>query len=146
LNPGSYDNYLWQNNSTAPIQIVTTPGVYSLIVKSFNGCTNATSISIGPSNTCSDILFPTAFSPNGDQLNDSFGPLPYRNLGFVTHYSFRIFNRYGQVVFSTDNPYQKWDGTFKGEMNNTGTFMWRAEYIYSNGSLKSQKGNVVIVH
>ncbi len=146
LNPGIYDNYLWQDNSTASTFTVTTPGVYSLIVKGANGCTNAASISIAPSNTCEDILFPTAFSPNGDQLNDYFGPLPYRNLAFVTHYSMRIFNRYGQVVFATGNPYEKWDGMYKGEMNNTGTYMWIAEYTYNNGGKKSQKGNVVIIH
>lgn len=146
LNPGNYDNYLWQDNSTAPTFTVTTPGTYSLTVKGANGCSNTASIFIAPSNACSDILFPTAFSPNGDQLNDCFGPLPHRNLAFVSNYSLRIFNRYGQVVFATSNPYEKWDGMFKGQVNNTGTFMWRAEYIYNNGNKKSQEGNVVILH
>ncbi len=146
LSPGRYDSYLWQDNSNASTFAVTIPGGYALIVKGVNGCTNAGSISIVPSNTCTDILFPTAFSPNGDQLNDYFGPLPYRNLSFVTGYSLRIFNRYGQVVFATSNPYERWDGMYKGEMNDTGTFMWRADYIYNNGNIKSQKGNVVIVH
>jgi gliding motility-associated-like protein len=145
LAPGKYDTYLWQDNSAAPIFTVTAAGTYSVIVKGTNGCTNATSITVAPSSTCSDILFPSAFSPNGDLLNDCFGPLPYRNLAYVTGYSLRIFNRYGQIVFSTNNPYTKWDGTLKEEVNSTGSYMWSASYIYSNVGKKTQRGSVTIV-
>jgi hypothetical protein len=91
-----------------PIQL-PSPGVYTLTVKSVNGCSNSVSISIDQSSTCTDIMFPNAFSPNGDHLNDNFGPMPVRNLGYVKNYTLRIFNRYGQVVFSSTNPYEKWE-------------------------------------
>ena len=146
LQPGIYDNYLWQDNSTSPTFTVSSAGKYSLLVKSANGCSNAASISITPSNICADILFPTAFSPNGDQLNDNFGPLPVRNLAYVKNYTLRIFNRYGQVVFKSTNAYEKWDGMYLGQLFDTGSFMWQAEYIYNNGNIKSQKGYVTIVH
>lgn len=145
LSPGIYDNYLWQDKSTLPTFTVTAPGQYSLMVKSANGCTNAAGISITASNICDDILFPSAFSPNGDNLNDNFGPLPLRNLGYVKNYTLRIFNRYGQVVFKTTDPYKKWDGMYLGQVFDTGSFMWYAEYIYNNGGTKSQKGYVIIV-
>ena len=115
-------------------------------MKAANGCTNAASISITPSTLCADILFPTAFSPNGDHLNDNFGPLPVRNLVYVKNYALRIFNRYGQVVFKSTNPYEKWDGMYLGQLFDTGSFMWQASYIYNDGSTKSQNGYVSIVH
>ena len=146
LSPGIFDNYLWQDKSTLPTFTVTTPGLYSLLVKSANGCSNVAGISITASKICDDILFPVAFSPNGDNLNDNFGPLPLRNLGYLKNYTLRIFNRYGQVVFKTNDPYKKWDGLYLGQVFDTGSFMWYAEYIYNSGSTKSQKGYVTIVH
>lgn len=145
LNPGIYDNYLWQDKSTSPTFTVTAPGQYSILVMAANGCTNAAGISITASNICNDILFASAFSPNGDNLNDNFGPLPLRNLAYVKNYTLQIFNRYGQVVFKTTDPYKKWDGMYRGQVFDTGSFMWYAEYIYNSGSTKSQKGYVTIV-
>lgn len=147
LNPGTYDQYLWQDKSTASGFTVTTPGNYSVVVKGENGCSDSAAINITASNNCSDnILFPTAFSPNGDGLNDNFGPLPLRNLPSLKNYLLQIYNRYGQVVFNSTNPYEKWDGMYRGQMFNTGSFTWRAQYIYNSGGLITQQGNITIVH
>jgi gliding motility-associated-like protein len=146
ISPGIYDHYIWQDNSTASSFTVTAAGDYSVIVKTANGCTDSASITIETSHNCDDILFPTAFSPNNDGLNDQFGPLPLRNLSLLKNYSLRIYNRYGQVVFSSTNPFEKWDGSFRGQTADTGSYMWRAEYIYNNGSALKKEGSITIVH
>jgi gliding motility-associated-like protein len=137
---------LWQDNSTNASFTVTEPGNYSVVVKTANGCTDSTAIEVVISHNCDDILFPTAFSPNGDGLNDNFGPLPLRNLALLKNYTLRIYNRYGQVVFSSTNPYEKWDGGQKGQPADTGSYMWRAEYIYDTGNSLKKSGSVTIVH
>ncbi|MDN3656931.1 gliding motility-associated C-terminal domain-containing protein [Ferruginibacter paludis] len=146
ISPGSYDHYLWQDNSTASGFIVKAPGIYSVVVTTADGCSDSASITIELSHNCDDILFPTAFSPNNDGLNDQFGPLPLRNLSLLKNYSLRIYNRYGQVVFSSTNPFEKWDGSFRGQPADTGSYMWRAEYIYNNGSALKKEGAITIVH
>lgn len=146
ISPGSYSSYLWQDNSTNSSFTVTEPGDYSVVVKTANGCTDSTGITVVISHNCDDILFPTAFSPNGDGLNDNFGPLPLRNLALLKNYTLRIYNRYGQVVFSSNNPYEKWDGSQKGQSADTGSYMWRAEYIYDTGNSLKKSGSVTIVH
>ncbi|CAN5450677.1 hypothetical protein BH11BAC5_BH11BAC5_49160 [soil metagenome] len=146
ISPGSYDHYLWQDNSTASSFTVTAPGNYSVVVKTTDGCSDSAAITIELSHNCDDILFPTAFSPNNDGLNDQFGPLPLRNLALLKNYSLRIYNRYGQVVFSSTNPFEKWDGSFRGQPVDTGSCMWRAEYIYNNGNTLKKEGSITIVH
>jgi gliding motility-associated-like protein len=146
ISPGSYDHYLWQDNSTASSFTVTAPGNYSVVVKTTDGCSDSAAITIELSHNCDDILFPTAFSPNNDGLNDQFGPMPLRNLALLKNYSLRIYNRYGQVVFSSTNPFEKWDGSFRGQPVDTGSCMWRAEYIYNNGNTLKKEGSITIVH
>jgi gliding motility-associated-like protein len=56
------------------------------------------------------IFIPSAFTPNGDGMNDIYKP----SLIGVHNYYFRVFNRWGEQVFMTENPTEGWDGTFKG--------------------------------
>jgi gliding motility-associated-like protein len=115
--------------------------------KEVNGCSDSAVINITSSNNCSDnILFPTAFSPNGDGLNDNFGPLPLRNLPSLKNYTLQIYNRYGQIIFNSTNPYEKWDGMYKGQLFDTGSFTWRSQYIYNSSGQITQQGNITIVH
>lgn len=57
---------------------------------------------------CSDYELPNVFTPNGDQHNDLFTP---RNIRFVSSVDFKVFNRWGQIIFETSDPALNWDGT-----------------------------------
>jgi gliding motility-associated-like protein len=92
---------------------------------------------------CDDISFPSAFSPNADRLNDQFGALG--NLFLVNNFSLTISNRFGEIVFYTNNPYQKWDGMYKGKPVSIGTFVWQVAYLYNNKLKKSKKGTLTLV-
>jgi gliding motility-associated-like protein len=140
LNPGTYKNYLWQDGSARPTFTVKNAGIYYVEVINDQGCSGNDTIQV--KEDCSNIYFPSAFTPNNDSDNDGFGPLG--NLAAVKKYSFSVYNRYGQCVFLSNDPFKKWDGTFKGDQFNTGSFVWMANYLY-NGKLKSVKGTVTVI-
>ena len=92
-----------------------------------------------------DIYFPTAFTPNGDGINDEFGPGPLSNLVGITDYALHVYNRYGELVFFSRNPYKKWDGKYKGRLSGNMNYVWQAEYKRSNGAKEFQKGSISII-
>lgn len=141
LNPGSFDTYLWQDGTTAPTFRVTTAGTYSVQVKDANGCTGTDEIRI--IQDCSDLYFPTAFTPDGNGRNDGFGPLGTQ-APFAQNYRLNIYNRYGQLVFSSKDPLQKWNGTFKGGVPLNGSYVWMATYKL-NGKERSVKGSILLI-
>ncbi len=140
---GIYNSYLWQDDSKQPTYTVSNTGIYSVTVSNSEGCTNSSSIAVEVLTNCDDIYFPSAFSPNDDGRNDKFGPLG--NLFVVSNYSLKIFNRYGEMVFQTNNPYQKWDGTIAGKKYGNINFVWVATYKYRGKNTKMQKGNLLVV-
>ena len=143
LNPGLHNKYLWQNGSTQQSLNVNIAGNYKVVVSTGAGCSDSASINIAILDNCDDVYFPSAFSPDGNSLNDKFGPLG--NLFIISNYSLRIFNRYGAVVFSTRNPNEKWDGMYKGKVLGTGNFVYAASYTYKNRLTKTRRGSVMIV-
>lgn len=74
------------------------------------------------------IAVPTAFTPNGDGLNDYLYPL---NAYKTTSLTFKVFNRFGQIIFSTTDWTKKWDGTYKGNPQPTGTYVWLLSYTHT---------------
>lgn len=64
------------------------------------------------------VTFPTAFSPNNDGLNDTFGV----TARFISKFSLQIFNRWGELVYYSDNPAQRWDGSYKGSIVPAGIY------------------------
>src|SRR6202008_3050435 len=73
-----------------------------------------------------DIYMPTGFTPNNDGKNDKFTPFPVgiKNLNY-----FRVYNRWGQMVFSTNRLYEGWDGRINGLEQGTGTYVWMVEGV-----------------
>lgn len=89
-----------------------------------------------------EIYVPTAFTPNGDGRNDILKAIA---VGMKEYRYFRIFNRYGQLVFETKNFNRGWDGRVKGTVQNTGTYVWMAETVDFRGNLVQRKGTTMIV-
>lgn len=139
LNPGSFATYQWQDGSSAPTYLVTSTGRYSVTVTDGNGCTASGAIQVTVD--CGDIYFPTAFTPNGDGRNEGFGAVG--NLGAVTSYSLKVFNRWGELVFATTDPSRKWKGQQGGAASGTQIFVWTAEYGLNGRTEKQQRKGVV---
>jgi len=134
------DTYLWQDGSTLPYFEVSDSGRYSVTVT--NGCGTGFGEVLVNYMECSDEIFvPTAFTPNGDHLNDV---LKGRAFFRLESYSFRVFNRWGQLVFSTTSIQSGWDGRISGREAPSGTYVWTITYK-RNGNQQQEKGTVVLI-
>ncbi len=78
------------------------------------------------------IAVPSAFTPNGDGLNDYLYPL---NAFKAANFNFRVYNRYGQVIFESTNPFRKWDGRVNGIPQGSGTYVWTLQYVHKDTGL-----------
>ena len=115
--------------------------VFDVKVTDFAGCTGYDTIKInvfdGPA-----YYLPNAFSPNGDGRNDIFRATP---VGISSTAYFRIFNRYGKLIFETSQVMAGWDGTFMGKPEPTGTYVWVLKGKDRKGKLIETKGTVVLL-
>jgi gliding motility-associated-like protein len=108
-----------------------------LIIGNSLGCFDTATVVMKAVSSCY-IAVPSAFTPNQDGINDYLYPL---NAFKATGLLFKIFNRYGQVVFETTDWNQKWDGTVKGKPQGAGTYVWTLSYTESDtGKKVSYKG------
>ncbi|MEQ1678584.1 MAG: T9SS type B sorting domain-containing protein, partial [Chitinophagaceae bacterium] len=89
-----------------------------------------------------DIFVPKAWSPNGDGHNDQLRPLTL-NIREIRY--FRIFNRWGELVFETNVMGQGWDGIYKGKPGVMDTYTWTAEAIGTDGKIIRRSGNSVLL-
>ncbi|MET0392028.1 MAG: PKD domain-containing protein [Chitinophagaceae bacterium] len=114
------------------------------IVQVFNeaGCFDTASVKITVFKTNPYVFVPTAFTPNGDGLNDEVKPVA---AGIQKINYFRIFNRWGQLVFSTTRNGHGWDGKIKGEPQGTNVFVWMVSAIDYLGKPIFLKGTVTLI-
>jgi gliding motility-associated-like protein len=140
LSPGSFRQYRWQDNSTSATFNVIQTGTYSVTVTDDNGCTGIASVKVTVD--CSDVYFPTGFSPNGDSRNELFGPVG--NVAAIRNYRLTVYDRFGNRAFYSTDPYRKWNGRFNGEGYNSGSFVWIATYTL-NGKAYTKKGTVILI-
>ena len=86
------------------------------------------------------IYVPSAFTPNGDIYNNTL-----KVFGDIRSYQFHVFNRYGQIVFSTTTLNAGWDGTLKGAKQSSGTYVWYVTAIMTNGFTENISGTTVLI-
>ena len=113
-----------------------------LVVENDIGCKDTAVVKILIVWNCY-IAVPGAFTPNQDGLNDYLYPVnAYKALGV----KFSVYNRFGQKVFYTENWKQRWDGTFKGQKADSGTYVWILSYTHADTHQKvEQKGTTVLI-
>jgi gliding motility-associated-like protein len=146
INNSGFTQYTWSpsyglNNSATqnPIALLDRNITYTVSASTPQGCSATDEINLkvyqGP-----EIYVPNAFSPNGDGHNDVLKAIPVG----VTAFSFNIYNRWGQLIFSTKDPSRGWNG----HINNTpasGTFVWMAEGLDAKGNIVKRSGTVILV-
>jgi gliding motility-associated-like protein len=142
LSPGIYKSYRWQDNSTHPNFTVTNEGTYFVEVMDERSCVLNDTIKI--TGDCGFIFFPTAFTPNNDGKNDLFGA--FGNLNTLTDYIIVVYNRLGQVVFKSNDPFKKWDGKIQSSSPQPGTYVWIAKYTNKGVKNIVQKGTITIIY
>jgi len=90
---------------------------------------------------CGDMFVPNAFSPNGDGHNDFL----YVRGKCLQNMTFQVFNRWGEIVWETNDPAKGWDGKYNGELMNTAVFVFRLVGTTYSNEPYSLKGNVTLI-
>ncbi len=124
-----------------PVAVLNANVTYLVTATTPEGCTATDDIYVKVY-TAPDLYVPTAFTPNGDGVNDDFKPIP---VGIKEFKYFSVYNKFGQLVFRTTTQLKGWDGTFNGKKQDSGTFVWQVEAIDYNGNVLYKKGTVVLI-
>jgi len=88
------------------------------------------------------FFMPTGFSPNNDNLNDTYGPKVGKDVASFTYY---IYDRWGNRVFMSSDVKERWNGTVNGVTANTGVFAFMAEVTYDDGRTETISGNLTLM-
>jgi len=120
LDAGDLVNYLWQDGSTLYELVVNYPGTYWVEVADEIGCKSADTITIEA--IPFQIYAPTAFSPNGDDVNDYFGVRTSYDVDI--DFEMQVYNRWGEMVFETHSIHETWDGKYNGLLCPTEVYVW----------------------
>jgi gliding motility-associated-like protein len=149
LNGSGASNYLWtpstglsNPNIQNPIAILNQNQSYQLRAFTNEGCFDTDSINITVFKTAPDIFVPTAFSPNGDGLNDILLPIP---VGLKGYDFFEVYNRWGVRMFSTTQIGRGWDGKYRNVPQDSDTFVWVVQGTDFTGKRIFRKGTVVLI-
>ena len=141
--------YLWQpatwlSNPTIANPIATPKEniTYQLTAISKGGCKAMDEIQINVYKIAPGFYVPSGFTPNNDGNNDVIKPIL---MGMRSLKLFRIYNRWGQLLFTTSEKGKGWDGTFKGSQQDPGTFVWMAEGVTYLGENLKKQGTVVLL-
>jgi gliding motility-associated-like protein len=148
-------DYVWTSslgtagldNPNIPNPLATAPMIdgsmitYDVKATTSAGCEGHASVTIkvykGP-----DLYVPNAFTPNGDGKNDYFFPFP---VGIKQLNYFRIFNRWGQPVYSSTTLNQGWDGRLSGQEQPSGVYVWMAQGVTMDNKVISKQGTVTLI-
>jgi gliding motility-associated-like protein len=135
---------LWLSSNIVPDPISLPQGdiKYLVTATTVNGCVAKDSIFVKYYSGDADIFVPNAFTPNGDRWNNTFEPILR---GIISLSYFRVFNRFGEMVFATAERDKGWDGSYKGRPQDPGTFVWYTEGITYRGEVRRKKGFVILI-
>lgn len=115
---------------------------YQVLVANEASCVDSASVTVRIFQTDPRVFVPTAFTPNGDGKNDLFRPIA---VGMTQIQFFRVFNRWGELVFETAQNEDGWDGRIGGKLQSSGTFVWVVKGIDFNGKTFFAKGTVTLI-
>ncbi len=134
-----FDTYLWSTGATTPSISVNQTGTYFLTVTK-SGCEASDTIQVLPGDC--DVYIPSAFTPNNDNLNETFGVVDNTSLQY---FSLQIYSKWGQLIFSSNDVTKKWDGTFKGKKMPNGSYLWMLNYTNIRGRKFYEQGTVMLI-
>ena len=124
-----------------PIAILNDNQTYILRAYTPEDCEGFDTINIKVFKTKPDIFVPNAFTPLGPN-NKIFRPIP---VGISNFQFFRIYNRWGQLVYNTTEAGKGWDGTISGKMQDPATFVWIVQGVDFTGKTVFKKGTMILI-
>jgi gliding motility-associated-like protein len=124
-----------------PVLTVTSDVTFNIKATTTAGCSGTGTVTVkvfkGP-----EIYMPTGFTPNSDGNNDVFKPFP---VGITKLNYFRVYNRWGRLLYTTSNLNEGWDGRIGGVDQPTGTFVWMVQGVTGDGRIITKKGTVTLI-
>jgi gliding motility-associated-like protein len=123
----------------APLATPREDITYTVTGRSEHGCYGSAEVNIRIND---NIFIPNVFSPNGDGINDVFRIVNY---GFDELLEFRVFDRWGKVVFHTSGGLNGWDGTYNGKPAESGTYYYNIQIARKNNLTTVMKGDVALI-
>jgi len=140
-------NQLNCTNCAYPSGIALASMIYTVTATTSKGCTASTTLQLQIECKAENLLMPTAFSPNGDNLNDYFYPIA-RGLDLIN--KFTIYNRYGKIIFERNNfkPNEKlegWNGYVNGKAQASGSFLYVLQAVCNRGNVINKKGTFTLI-
>ena len=145
-------NYLWLPSTNLSNPAIYNPTAtyngsfdsirYKVIVTNELGCADSAYLLVKIFDTHPQVFVPTAFTPNGDGRNDVFKPIA---AGMDKFEYFGVYNRWGQLVYSTTNTETGWDGNIGGKPQASNTFVWIVKGVDYTGKVVFAKGTVVLI-
>ena len=152
---GSIDTWQWSYGSIGSSSLEDPPPfLFPTIGREVNytvklvvtnlalGCSDVVAKTVTVFDHC-NIDVPTAFTPNNDGLNDRFGP---HNALKAENYEFKVYNRWGQLIFQSKNWKERWDGKVKGSLQSAGVYVWMLSYTHRDSKQSVfKKGTVTLI-
>jgi gliding motility-associated-like protein len=135
---GGHDAAHYYGNPTN-IRVQNAPGLYIAVIT--NEC-GTTVDSINITNKFCNLWFPNVFTPNNDGVNDFIQPLG--DLSNITNYTLTIFDRWGQLLFTSTNPYDGWNGKYNNEPQPQGVYIYMMKFNVKNVPY-TQHGNFTLL-
>ena len=142
-------NYSWQPTAFLSSSVIANPIArlndditYVVRVSTIEGCFAFDTVRVKIYKTPPEIFIPTAFTPNDDGLNDRLKPIP---VGIASLVYFKVYNRFGELVFSTTEIGKGWDGVYKGRDQGNESFVWQAKGIDYLGNEVIRKGQTTLI-
>lgn len=132
-------DYTWSDGSTGTTLEVSETGTYGVSAET-EDCQivrDSIDVMVGFCDRCEPQI-PNAFTPNSDGRNDSFRLLFDINKCRITDYHIKIFNRWGEMVFESDNADERWDGRFNSNPMPSDVYVYFARYAY-----ESEEGSIM---
>ena len=128
-----YDIYNWVPDvSTGQYMDVNEEGLYMVSVTDINCCTNSDTVYV----KYAKLTYPTAFKPSSsNSVNQTFTVIG--NIIAISKYQFNIFNRWGQLIFESDDPTVGWDGTYEGSAAPNGTYVYSSVFTSFESGIQS---------
>lgn len=149
---GTYSSFWWYFGDTpAPDSVTHHPTHYydsdyagqyltTLIVANEHGCTDTTQrlVVVNPNYV---VYIPNAFTPNGDGINDIFSAKGY----YIDKFNMDIYDRWGELVFSSNDISKGWDGTIKGKLAENSVYVWKAVIMDAQHKRHEMTGSVTLI-
>jgi gliding motility-associated-like protein len=133
--------FLSSSSTLVPVFNGTTDKLYTITIETAGGCVTVDTQLV---KVFKEVKFyvPSGFTPNLDGLNDYLKPIP---VGIKDFKYFRVYNRWGQLIFDLKDDPKGWDGVFKGKPQATQVVVWMAEGVGINDVIYRQKGTCVLI-